>query len=139
MSKLMGLVGAALGLFVFTSPCVAQNAPWPPPAGMSAGEYLQRYGRLYNPYTGGDPRRVDPELYRALPQPPRESAPLASATGGNPAGSNPSADLSPTYDPYTGKYEVPCPAGARSTPSASLGRVYNPYTGKSEVPCSRRR
>jgi hypothetical protein len=93
MSKLIGLVGAILGWVVFTSPCVAQNAPWPPPAGMSAGEYLQRYGRLYNPYTGGDPRRVDPELYRALPQPPRESTPPTSALGSTAAGSNPSAGL----------------------------------------------
>jgi len=137
--KLVGLVKATLCLLVVSSQCVAQNAPWPPPAGMSAGEYLQRYGRLYNPYMGGDPRRVDPELYRALPQPPRESAPLASATGGYPAASNPSAGLSPAYDPYTGQYEVPCPAGARGTPSASLGRVYNPYTGRYEVPCSRKR
>ena len=141
MSKLIGLVGAILGLAVFTSPCVAQNAPWPPPAGMSAGEYLQRYGRSYNPYTGGDPRREGaPERYRELPQPSTQYVlPPASALGSPPAGSNPSAGLSPTYDPYTGQYEVPCPAGARSTPSASLGRVYNPYTGKSEVPCSRKR
>src|SRR4051812_42024003 len=140
MFKFIGLVGAILGWAVFTSPCAAQNAPWPPPAGMSAGEYLQRYGRSYNPYTGGDPRRVDPELYRALSQPSTQYVlPPASAVGRPPAGSNPSAGLSPTYDPYTGKYEVPCPAAARNNPNARLSPVYNPYTGKAELPCSRNR
>jgi hypothetical protein len=121
---------AILGLVIFTSPCVAQNAPWPPPAGMSAGEYLQRYGRLYNPYTGYDPRR-DLERYRSLTEPPKQSAPPAIAAGSN-------AGVRPEYNWKTGKYNLPCPAAARSDPYASLKPVYNSYTGKYEFPCDRK-
>jgi hypothetical protein len=132
MSKLVALVGAIiLGLFAFTPSCIAQNAPWPPPAGMSAGEYLQRYGRSYNPYTGGDPRQEGAERYRSLPEPPKQYTPPASA-----AESNPYAGLRPAYDPRTGRYELPCPAAAGSDPYASLSPVYNSYTGKFELPCS---
>jgi hypothetical protein len=123
---------AIFGLVIFTSPCVAQNAPWPPPAGMSAGEYLQRYGRLYNPYTGYDPRR-DPERYRSLPEPPKQYAPSAPAVG-----SNPYAGLRPEYNWKTRKYELPCPAAAKSDPYASLKPVYDSYTGKYEFPCDRK-
>src|SRR4051794_10340917 len=101
---------------------------------MSAGEYLQRYGRSYNPYTGGDPRREGaPERYPSLPEPPKQYPPPATAAGTNSAGSNPSAGLRPEYDPSTGKYELPCPPAARSNPNAR-SPVYNWYTGKNEVP-----
>ena len=106
MSKVIASTGAILGLVVFTSPSVAQNAPWPPPAGMSAGEYLQRYGRLYNPYAGGDPRR-DPERYRSLPEPPKQYAPPAPAAGSN---------IRPEYNPSIGQYELPCSAAAKRDP-----------------------
>ena len=61
MSKLILPVRAILGLVVVTSPCLAQNAPWPPPPGMSLGEYLRKYG-------GDELRRANPEFYRSLPE-----------------------------------------------------------------------
>jgi hypothetical protein len=114
---------------LFAFPCMAQNAPWPPPAGMSAGEYLQRYGRLYNPYTGYDPRS-DPERYRSLPETPKQYAPPAPIAGPNSA-----AGSRPEYNWDTGRYELPCSAAARSDPYASLKPVYNPYTGRYEFAC----
>jgi len=113
MSKLTRVVGAILGLIVFTPPCIAQNAPGSPRAGMSAEELELQ---------GGQSR----------PEPPRQSAPPASA-----AGSNPSAGLTPAYNPSTGRYELPCTAAAKSDPYASLRPVYNSYTGKYELPCSK--
>ena len=133
MSKLSVSAGAILGIVVFTSPCVGQNAPWPPPAGMSAGDYLQRYGRMYNPYTGGDPRREDRERYRQLPELPKPYTPPSPSVG-----TNPYAVVRPEYNPKTGVYELPCPAAARSDPSAGQRREYNVYTGKYELPCSTR-
>jgi hypothetical protein len=121
-------VRAILGFVISTSPSIAQNAPWPPPAGMSAGEYLQRYGRLYNPYTGYDPRR-DAERYRSLPEPPKPYAPPA------PVRANPSAGPRPEYNWDTGKYELPCSPTARSDPYARLKPVYNAYTGRYEFAC----
>ena len=128
MSNLTMSLRAILGVILLTSPCVAQNPPWPPPAGMSAGEYLQRYGRLYNPYTGYDPSR-DLERYRQLPETPKQYAPPPRT------GNNPPASLSPEYSWETGKFEIPCPPAVRSNPNARLNPVYNAYTGKYEFPC----
>ncbi len=52
----LGLAVAALaaGVFVSVPHAEAQGrAPWPPPPGMSAGEYAARYGHLIGP---GDAR-----------------------------------------------------------------------------------
>jgi hypothetical protein len=134
MSNLTVSLRAILGVILLTSPCVAQNqnAPWPPPAGMSAGEYLQRYGRLYNPYTGYDPRQ-DLERYRQLPETPKQYAPPPQT------GNNPPASRTPEYSWETGKFEVPCTPAVRSNPNARLNPVYNAYTGKYEVPCEGKR
>src|SRR5688500_15406827 len=102
MPKLINALAVlSLGL---TSPAMAQNAPWPPPAGMSMGEYLQRYG-------GNDLRRQTPDLYRSLPEPPRQNAPPTPTTG-----SNPLAGVKPGYNFNTGKYELPCPPAAKRDP-----------------------
>ena len=48
----LGLIAAALvaGVFVSVPRVEAQGrAPWPPPPGMSAGEYAARYGHLIGP------------------------------------------------------------------------------------------
>ena len=65
MFSLTAPLWTIVGLIMLPYPCFAQTAPWPPPAGMSAGEYLQRHGRQYNPYTGYDPNRDDRERLRA--------------------------------------------------------------------------
>ena len=129
MSSLRAFLTAILYILVLASPSLAQNAPWPPPAGMSAGEYLQRYGRLYNPNTGGDPRREDPERFRALPDPSRQARPSPVI--------NPPGGFRPEYSPSTGRYELPCSAANRSDPYNSLRPQYNSHTGKYEIPCAK--
>ena len=50
----IGLVFAACSLPLLSASGVqAQGAPWPPPPGMSAGEYQARYGHLVG--RGGQP------------------------------------------------------------------------------------
>jgi hypothetical protein len=135
MFKLNVSVAAFLGFVAVASPSVAQNAPWPPPAGMSAGEYLQRYGRQYNPATGFDPRREDRNrYYQSLPEAPKPYTPPAAAVR-----SSPSAGLRPEYNPETGGYELPCSPAARADPYASLKPTFNAHTGAYEVPCAKRR
>ena len=124
MSKLV--VSVVFGVVVCASPCVAQNAPWPPPAGMSLHEYLRRYG-------GDELRRANPEFYRSLPEPPRQYTPPGAA-----AGSNPYAGLRPEYNWNTGKYELLCPDAGKSDPYAGQRSVFNSYTGHYEFPCARK-
>jgi hypothetical protein len=92
---------------------------------MSLGEYLRQYG-------GDELRRANPEFYRSLPEAPRQSVPPANATGSNPNAGQ------PEYNWNTGKYEIPCPPGAKSDPSASLRSAYNAHTGQYEFPCARK-
>ena len=124
MFRITRWLGALLGPVVVTCPSLAQNAPWPPPAGMSDREYLRRYG-------GEELRRANPEFYRSLPQPPRQQAPSAPAAASRPPGVN------VEYNYSTGRYELPCPPATRSDPYAPQKSEYNPYTGKYEVPCSK--
>ena len=120
MSKSFVLAGALT--VCATGAGIAQNAPWPPPAGMSAGEYLQRHGRQYNPYTGGDPRRDGLERFRSLPQPSGQN----SASPSGPASGSPSSGVSGNV-----------PGAGLTSEAASPGqfRQYNARTGNYEIPC----
>ena len=134
MSKLAVAAGAIAGTLVCSAPGLSQNAPWPPPAGMSAGEYLQRYGRQYNPYTGGDLRR-DSDLYRALPDPQRQNygGPPSAPTGSTQnrpdnSGTSPRRE----YNPSNGGYEIPCPVRAGG-PSRKAPQFPIPTPGRGSV------
>jgi len=122
-----------LGAILFTFPCMAQNQNGPPPPlGMTAGEYLQRYSRPYNPYTGYDPSQ-DLERNRQLFETPKQYAPPSQT------GNFPPASPTPKYSGETGRFEVPCTAAVSSDAIARLNPVYNTYSGKYEVPCERKR